>query len=93
MKPTIKISIIAAITLPFFLACISASVGQTCSDESQPLIIYRNAGPPIIIENAINPCKEAAKRAQKLQRKHAKLARKLELEAAQDKEVKVDWRP
>lgn len=51
---------------------------QTCSDQSQPITIYRNAGPPLIIENSFDPCKEAAKRARKLQRQREKLSKTTE---------------
>lgn len=92
MKSTIRISAIATVCLLLPVSNAQKVIAQTCSDQSQPLIIYRNAGPPIIIENGFNPCKEAEKKAHKLQRKREKLARKHE-ERQEEREVKIDLRP
>lgn len=92
MKSTVKLSVIAAISLPIFVISGQSVSAQTCNNQSEPLIIYRNAGPPIIIENGFNPCKEYEKKAYRLQRKREKLAQKLEKEAA-EKEVRYDLKP
>jgi len=60
------------------------------------MIIYRNAGPPLIIENSFDPCKEAAKKARKLQRHHEKLAKALAEKEEKERESNVqvlDLRP
>lgn len=94
MKSTFKFSIIAGALLPLLSNFTQPVLSQTCSNTSEPLVIYRNAGPPIIIENAFNPCKEAEKKAQKLERKREKLARRLEASAVKDnQEIKIDLRP
>ncbi len=95
MKSAIKITIITSAFLPIFAGQIGPTWAQTCgSDQSQPMIIYRNAGPPIIIENAFNPCREAEKKALKLQRKREKLAKRLSSSEETDvKEIKIDLRP
>ncbi len=92
MKSTIKLGVIAAISLQVFVSSGPPVSAQTCSNQSEPLIIYRNAGPPIIIENGFNPCKEYEKKAYKLQRKREKPAQKLEKQAAK-KEIRNGLRP
>lgn len=95
MKSTTKRFAIASAFLPIFIGQIGPTWAQTCSrNQSQPMIIYRNAGPPIIIEDAFNPCEEAEKKALKLQRKRENLARRLSTsEEKAVKETKIDLRP
>lgn len=87
--------IFAAIVLLTFCQFVGTQrvSAQTCSDQGQPLIIYRNAGPPIIIENGFNPCKEAEKQARKLQRKREKLAKRLEAKQESKETETAEVRP
>lgn len=93
MKNTFKVSITAIVLLTLQVSLTPPAISQMCGDESQPIIIYRNAGPPIIFESAYNPCKEAAKKARKLQRQREKLAEPLANREAKSEQTISDVRP